>query len=119
MRRLHELQLRPDQFADYLCSQLGFRLLKQFGVQESASAGFDRPMLLLRKPGPRPAAPAAQQEWREAESAAEQRWQQDEGQWAAEEQEAAANEEVEGEEGWEEEGSGGQPCEQEGAVDQR
>ncbi|KAI7835533.1 hypothetical protein COHA_010579, partial [Chlorella ohadii] len=104
-RSLHELQLRPDQFADYLCSQLGFRLLKQFGVQESASAGFDRPMLLLRKPGLRPAAPAAQQEWREAESAAEQRWQQDEGQWAAEEQQAAADEEVECEEGWEQEGA--------------
>lgn len=100
-RRLHELRLHPDGFADYLCSQLGFRLLKQFGVEGPASAGFDRPMLLLRKPRPRPAAPSGQQEWREAEQAAEQRWRQEEGQAAAAdaEQEEDAWLEGEGEDG--------------------
>ncbi|PRW58460.1 putative RNA methyltransferase At5g51130 [Chlorella sorokiniana] len=123
--RLHELQLRPDGFADYLCTQLGFRLLKQFGVQASASAGFDRPMVLLRKPRPRPAAPAAQQQWQDAECAAEQRWQQDEWHWAAEEQqeEQAAEEqgwreEEEEEEGWQDECGEGEPWEQAGSVTQ-
>jgi hypothetical protein len=48
LRRLDELRLRPAQFAEHLCSELGFRLLRSFGVEESA-AGFDRPLLLLRK----------------------------------------------------------------------
>ena len=47
--RQSELRLRPEAFADYLCSELGFKLVQEFGVQRSAAAGFDRPMLLLRK----------------------------------------------------------------------
>ena len=52
--RQSELRLRPDAFADYLCRVLGFRLLREFGVEESA-AGFNRPMLLLRKCQPQAA----------------------------------------------------------------
>ena len=47
-RRQEELRLRPEQFADYLCETLGFRVVKHFGVEES-TAGFNRPMILLRK----------------------------------------------------------------------
>lgn len=47
--RQDELQLRPAQFPEYLCEVLGFRLVKHFGVEESTT-GFNRPMLLLRKP---------------------------------------------------------------------
>lgn len=50
-RRQDELRLRPDAFADYLCDQLGFRLVRRLGVEDAAAPGFDRPMLLLRKPG--------------------------------------------------------------------
>ena len=46
--RQEELRLRPEQFADYLCETLGFRVVKHFGVEES-TAGFNRPMILLRK----------------------------------------------------------------------
>lgn len=89
-------------------------------MQGSASAGFDRPMLLLRKPRPRPAAPAAQQEWCEAEYAAEQRWQLDEGQWAAEEQEeeeAVAEEGWQQDDGWQDESGDGQPGQQEAGAE--
>ncbi|KAL4426842.1 hypothetical protein ABPG77_006628 [Micractinium sp. CCAP 211/92] len=48
--RQDELRLRPDAFADYLCDQLGFRLVRRLGVEDAAAPGFDRPMLLLRKP---------------------------------------------------------------------
>ncbi|KAL4431013.1 hypothetical protein ABPG75_006269 [Micractinium tetrahymenae] len=48
--RQDELLLRPDAFADYLCDQLGFRLVRRLGVDDAAAPGFDRPMLLLRKP---------------------------------------------------------------------
>lgn len=77
-------------------------------------------MLLLRKPWPRPAAPAAQQEWCEAEYAAEQRWQLDEGQWAAEEQEeeeAAAEEGWQQDDGWQDESGDGQPGQQEAGAE--
>lgn len=47
--RQHELRLRPERFAAHLRESLGFHLVRQLGVEESA-AGFDRPLLLLRKP---------------------------------------------------------------------
>lgn len=48
--RQSELRLLPESFAEYLCGTLGFRLVKQFTVGgDVAAAGFDRPMLLLRK----------------------------------------------------------------------
>lgn len=49
--RQHELRLRPDGFAAYLSSALGFRLVKAFGGRpdDVGTAGFQRPLLLLRK----------------------------------------------------------------------
>jgi hypothetical protein len=49
LRRQEELRLRPAHFADHLCQELGFCLVRQLGVEESA-AGFNRPLLVLRKP---------------------------------------------------------------------
>ena len=48
--RLDELLLRPPQFADYLCEALGFRVVRRLAGVLGSAAGFDRPLLLLRKP---------------------------------------------------------------------
>ena len=69
--RLEELQLRPEGFATWLCESLGFRLVRRLAApaagpadaqadaeeavegttgQPAAGRGFDRPIIVLRKP---------------------------------------------------------------------
>jgi 7SK snRNA methylphosphate capping enzyme len=54
---LDQIRLRPEQFAEYLVQQVGFQLVQRLSaVSEAAGAeavsvkGFDRPILVLRKP---------------------------------------------------------------------
>lgn len=47
--RIQELKLRPEAFPDYLCDELGFRLVKRMNISDSVRHGFDRPMYLFRK----------------------------------------------------------------------
>jgi 7SK snRNA methylphosphate capping enzyme len=48
-RRVSELELRPDGFADLLESEFGFKLLRRLQPPEETAEGFDRPMFLFRK----------------------------------------------------------------------
>jgi 7SK snRNA methylphosphate capping enzyme len=54
---LEQLKLRPEQFAEFLTQRVGFELVQQLNaVSEAAGAdavsvkGFDRPIIVLRKP---------------------------------------------------------------------
>lgn len=54
---LEQLKLRPEQYAEFLTQRVGFELVQQLSaVSEAAGAeavsvkGFDRPILVLRKP---------------------------------------------------------------------
>jgi hypothetical protein len=44
------LQLRPDEFVQYLTQTVGFTLLRQL-LTPSGARGFDRPLYLLQKVG--------------------------------------------------------------------
>lgn len=46
---LDQLALRPDDFAHYLCDVVGFRMVKR-KTPESSMTGFDRMILVFRKP---------------------------------------------------------------------
>lgn len=55
--KLDQLKLRPEQFADYLTQRVGFELVKQLDAVSGAAGadavsvkGFDRPIIVLRKP---------------------------------------------------------------------
>ncbi|KAG2489264.1 hypothetical protein HYH03_012284 [Edaphochlamys debaryana] len=48
--RLDELELRPEGFEAYLTDTVGFQLEER--LHEGGDVGFDRPLLLLRKPLP-------------------------------------------------------------------
>lgn len=48
--RLGELALRPEALPDLLVDRLGFRLVRRLQPPCDTAAGFDRPMLLFRKP---------------------------------------------------------------------
>lgn len=49
LHRLDELQLKPETFTDLLSDEIGFTVMRQLQPPEETAAGFDRPMLLLRK----------------------------------------------------------------------
>lgn len=46
---LDQINLVPDAFVDYLCDQVGFILVKRT-TPETAAAGFDRSIIVLKKP---------------------------------------------------------------------
>jgi hypothetical protein len=52
--RCEQLRLRPGAFTDYLQRQVGFELVAELGVGSELGAvrGFDRPILVLRRPAP-------------------------------------------------------------------
>lgn len=50
-RKYEALKLRPDKFQEYLTERVGFEFVRQLhAVDEENSKGFDRPILVLRKP---------------------------------------------------------------------
>lgn len=50
---LEELSLRPEEFDSYLCDTLGFRVVRRI-LPTEAAMGFQRGILVLRKPQPGP-----------------------------------------------------------------
>lgn len=48
---LDTLSIRPETFADILCDEVGFRFVRSLETASAASSGFQRSMMLLRRPG--------------------------------------------------------------------
>ena len=48
--RIDQLSLRPEAFSEFLTGELGFNHLRVCKPPEETAPGFDRPLLLFRKP---------------------------------------------------------------------
>lgn len=57
-KRMNKIQLKPPQFLEYLCTKVGFEFVRELSI-EGQSTGFDRPIVVFRRPLEAPAAAAA------------------------------------------------------------